>query len=123
MDKFAYTLKVQELHKLTTKKAKQDFISDVKLLASYYTNTPFYVVKLVVDIRDTLTDTKLTGVKSLPKILSDAITYSTYSAEELSDLSAILPKTAVTAGNDYSQFMRSSGIPAYLKVAVLAAQK
>ena len=65
--------------------------------------------------------TSVVGVKSLPATISTAVGYSKLSLTEMEDLSALLPQLEITATNAYREFMYASGIPVYLKLAVLEA--
>ena len=121
MNKFEYTLMSQELYELATTKAKKDFIKKAKKLGGhYYNGLSYYAIKLLIETYNTI-PTSVVGVKSLPATISTAIGYSKLTLTEMEDLSALLPQLKITATNAYREFMYASGIPAYLKLAVLEA--
>lgn len=119
MNEFEYALKVKELHTLTTKKSKVEFIRQVKSLASIY-NTDILTIKLLLEIQVLLPKT-ITGVKGIPQLIA-GLSFQSFSKEDKVTLVSLIPKENVTATNDYNRFMCSSGIPAYLKLAVLQAE-
>ena len=121
MNMFDYTLKIKELSRLTTKKDKENFIREAKTGIGGYRGADILSVKLLLEIQANIPDT-IRGVKSIPMFIA-GINFDKFSYKDKVELVKILPKEKVTATNDYHAFMHSSGIPAYLKLAVLQAQQ
>lgn len=117
MDQFQYTLKMQEMETLTTKKAKQEFIKEVGRLSRWHSSA--LEVKLAINTLKFFKDQKLVGLSGMVNKINLAIFgMDTEQLEVIGDI----PTTPVTAGNDYHDFMASSGIPAYIKAAVIKAR-
>ena len=120
MDRFKYELRMQELPKLTTKKAKAKFLLDVKKGLTVYAATPFLAIKLASETLKYFKDSNIAGSYTLTTMLNKSIYHAQLTKAELEDLGE-LPYSDVNNYGDYENFMYSAGIPAYLKVAVLKA--
>ena len=122
MNKFNYAVYIAELHRLSTVTDKEKFIRKVKDLL---TPEEVLITGEAIRLAD-LTYTTIfkdnpetTGLESLLKLLNKSIRLV-----KEDDWNVIeLHSTDITNGQDYAKFMKSPGVPAYLKLAVLQAQQ
>lgn len=114
MDDFQYELKVTAYKNITTKKAKTKFIRDLLEDYSYIFSADYNAVRLLLTIYN---DTDILK----PSVLR-AINNTAHSFYDKLD-TTLLPITAVTDTRTLDDLTYSTGVPAYLKIAVIKAMR
>ena len=107
---------MEELKRLTTKKSKADFI---RSLPNKWHDNTMYDILLLAETQKALLPEKVIGAAALRARINQSVRNFKDDTKTLESLE----KTDITAGNDYYAFMYSPGVPAYLKLAVIQAQR
>ena len=107
---------------LTTIKSKSEFIKNnsCRYLKYGQAITP-YNINLLQDMLEEFKDTTVIGWKSLPNVINSNIIAMPITASNLEALNPLpaAPNSSALPYDAYNGFMRTSGMPAILKLAVL----